>query len=136
MGVIRILLVSFIMCLIGGGRWGVALASPAKIKKIERSLKILKVKGRILNAKEVQFQGSDKKHLVVLLKTKKGHQELIVDLGDLKKMQGIEKGKTKIKVEGSMVRVGEKEFMLAREIQYGDEVIIINRKNYHRARTQ
>lgn len=120
------------MVLLSLGLGSSALAGYLSAEERSSLYKSREVQGRVVNAKEVKFKGTDKKNLVVLMRTSKGHEELIVDLGDFERIKGIKKGKTKIKVEGRMVKVGEKEFLLARRIEYGDRLIKVNRKNYFR----
>lgn len=83
--------------------------------------------GKILKVKEVQFKDSSHKNIVVLMKTAWGHQEMIVDLGDSERIKEQAQTGTKLKVEGFIVRIEKKEFLLAKRVAVGKKLLKVNR---------
>lgn len=89
--------------------------------------------GNVTNKSTFEEKNTDKKTLIVILDTGRMNDELVVDLGPLEDLKGyaIKKGKN-IKVQGKIVNVDGKEFIMAKELWIGNQKLNINR--YERTR--
>lgn len=72
---------------------------------------------------------SDQKTLVILMKTDKGSERLIVDLGPMKDAPKIKDGETKLQVEGQMIEVGSKDLFVAKKAKIDGTQLNINRQS-------
>lgn len=68
------------------------------------------------------------KTLVTLVKTDKGHERLIVDLGTVDQVPEIKDGETKLKAEGRLIQIGQRQLFVATKAQVGDKTITIKRQ--------
>lgn len=82
---------------------------------------------------EAQKTGSadsaSKKMLVVMLKTDKGNDRLLVDLGEMKDAPKIKNGETKLQVEGKLIDVGTEKLFVAKRAKLDGSKIDIQRKS-------
>jgi hypothetical protein len=82
---------------------------------------------------EAQKSGSadsaSKKMLVVMLKTAKGNDRLLVDLGEMQEAPKIKDGETKLQVEGKLIDVGTQKLFVAKRAKLDGSKIDIQRKS-------
>lgn len=72
---------------------------------------------------------AEEKMLVVLLKTDKGNDRLVVDLGKMDKLPDIKDGESKLQVEGKLINVGKKDLFVAKRAKLNGNKIDIQRKS-------
>lgn len=93
--------------------------------------KVVDVYGTRQDAQEAQ-EGKKKepanKALVTMIKTDKGNERLMVDLGPIDKVPEIKNGETQLKAEGRLVKVGQRQLFIASKAQVGEKMIKIQRK--------
>lgn len=89
--------------------------------------------GKVLKVKKVQFKDSDQENIVVLIKTPRGHKKMVVDLGDSERIQKRARMGTRLKVEGFLVRIEDKEFLMAKRVKVGNRIIKVNKNRKLRA---
>jgi len=89
-----------------------------------------RVEGKILNVKKVSFKNSNKDNIVILIKTKKGHEELVVDLGDADRLNRVVDSGSNVIVEGVMVKIDKKVFLLAQKVILKNQHLKVNRTKY------
>ena len=110
-----------------------AQASQKDLKQVEGTILEHKFVNVFKDKKEMeQAQKSGKAEnqvLVVLLKTDKGNDRLVVDLGQMKKVPDIKNGESKLQVEGKLINVGNKDLFLAKRAKLNGNMIDIQRKS-------
>ncbi|MCO4755584.1 MAG: hypothetical protein KC478_13975 [Bacteriovoracaceae bacterium] len=89
-----------------------------------------RVEGKILNVKKVSFKNTNKDNIVILIKTKIGHEELVVDLGDADRLNRIVDSGSNVIVEGIMVKIDSKVFLLAQKVILKNQLLKVNRTKY------
>lgn len=89
--------------------------------------------GKVLKVKKVQFKDSGQENIVVLIKTPRGHKKMIVDLGDSERIQKRARMGTRLKVEGFLVRIEDKEFLMAKRVKVGNRIVKVNKNRKLRA---
>lgn len=116
---------------------------PQKMEEAKQAFKSRQVEGVVIQHKTVSVYQSEKqkqqaqratekdkaqkqqaqtaKNVVVLLKTAKGNERLIVDLGSAQELPEIKNNETKVQAEGRLVKLGQKEFFVARKVKIGDK---------------
>jgi hypothetical protein len=72
---------------------------------------------------------NEKQMLVVMLKTDKGNDRLVVDLGEMKEIPKIEDGKTKLQVEGKLIDIGNEKLFVARRAKLDGNKLEVQRKS-------
>jgi hypothetical protein len=101
-----------------------------------------KVSGTILHHKQVNVFANkqqqdravnDKKEtgtktVISMIKTEKGNERLVVDLGPMDQLPKIKDGESKMLAEGKLVRVGNKELFVAHKVKIDDKPITIKRE--------
>lgn len=94
-------------------------------------------RGRIVRTKKVGLRGKPVEHLVVLLKTDRRENPRIVDLGPVKNLQQ-EKLKTgdQIEVVGEVVSMGDKQILMARQLEADGHKVQIDRRRSGRQATR
>lgn len=102
-----------------------ALINQSTISKVKITGRVFE--GKILKVKEVLFKDSSQKNIVVLMKTPRGHQEMIVDLGDSERIKEQAQTGTKLKVEGIIIKIENKEFLLAKRVAVGKRLLKVNK---------
>lgn len=110
--------------------------SSAALKQVEGTIvqhKLVNVFPDKSKASEADKTGkadkAEKQLLVVLLKTDKGNDRLIVDLGAVKDVPKIKDGESKLQVEGQLVEVGAKELFVAKRANLNGNDLEIKRKS-------
>ncbi|MFW5887447.1 MAG: hypothetical protein ACOCUH_01480 [Bacteriovoracia bacterium] len=94
----------------------------AEVKKQDKSLQ-----GKITKTKAVTPQGSDQKSLIVFIETEQ-KDNMVVDLGPKDDLSDYEINEgANIRVEGRLVSIDGKEFLMADEIWLGYDKVQINR---------
>lgn len=68
------------------------------------------------------------KTLVTLVKTDKGSERLVVDLGTVDKVPDIKNGETKLNAEGKLIQIGQRQLFVASKAKVGDKMIEIKRQ--------
>lgn len=110
-----------------------AQASQKDLKQVEGTIVQHKFVNVFKDKKEMeQAQKSGKsenKMLVVLLKTDKGNDRLVVDLGQMDKLPDIKDGESKLQVEGKLINVGKKDLFVAKRAKLNGNKIDIQRKS-------
>lgn len=107
----------------------------SKQKAMDKERKQRQVEGTILQHKTVRVAPkgqADKgkataENLVVQIKTSKGNERLVVDLGSMKAAPEIKDGQTRLRAQGRMVKIGKQEFMVARKAQINGQEFSIQR---------
>lgn len=112
----------------------------AAASKVEKNLK--QVEGTIIEHKFVNVFKDDKAKqqaekqgkaeeqiMVVLLKTQKGNDRLVVDLGQVKNLPEIKDGESKLEVEGKLITVGSKQLFVAKRAKLNGKMIDIKRQS-------
>ncbi|WP_390622534.1 PDZ domain-containing protein [Candidatus Laterigemmans baculatus] len=83
-----------------------------------------RVTGEVVQAKRVDVRGTDRQHLVVLLKTERGAR-VPVDLGELRRLgaQPPQVGDT-IKVRGRLVQIGDRHVVVGEDMEGRDRRLV------------
>jgi hypothetical protein len=79
--------------------------------------------------KSGKADNASKKMLVVMLKTAKGSDRLLVDLGEMQEAPKIKNGETKLQVEGKLIDVGTEKLFVAKRAKLDGSKIDIQRKS-------
>ncbi|MFP5387226.1 MAG: hypothetical protein ACLGHN_14205 [Bacteriovoracia bacterium] len=79
---------------------------------------------------QAEKQGkAEEQVMVVLLKTEKGNDRLVVDLGQVKDLPEIKDGESKLQVEGKLISVGTKQLFVAKRAKLNGKMIEIKRQS-------
>lgn len=110
-------------------------------KKMDKQAKLAKksreVSGTVINTKNVRLPSEGQENLVVMIKTAKANDRLVVDLGNAKALEKANiNEQTKIEAEGRMVRLGSREFLVARNLKVNGKDVEIDRSGQQREPTQ
>lgn len=116
--------------------FGEGLEQKAKAKKeiLKEARQQRQVGGTVLRHKTVRFKdkkgnmAKQIKNIVVLIKTDKGGENLVVDLGDAENVPEIKNNRTKIQAKGRMVKIGSKEFFVAHSAVFDGRPRNLSRK--------
>lgn len=85
------------------------------------------VTGQIQRLKEVEIDGTDRKHMAALLKTQQG-QQFVVDLGATQQVQQLRlKPGMQMQVRGRPVRIGDRLVLLAQQVMTNGKMVQIER---------
>lgn len=99
-----------------------------------RTDKPRQVSGTILSMKTVGIRGSDVQNRVALIRTNKGNKRLVVDLGPEQELKGLNTGKgQRISVQGRVVRVGDRQLLVAERVRQNDQTRQLQRTAQMRA---
>lgn len=93
-------------------------------------------KGKVLQKKNVDIRGTDRKNLVVLLQTE-DNRRTVVDLGDVSAMKNakIDEG-TEVTVTGTPVRIGDRLVIAASNIEVQGQQVSVQRPDMSQAERQ
>lgn len=120
-------------------------ATSASKSQKQNSQKTRKVTGVILKHKVVNIfptQQAEKeaqsgkkdqegsKALVTMIKTDKGNERLMVDLGPVDQVPAIKDGETKIQAEGRLVQIGERQLFVASKAKLDEKMLSISRQKF------
>lgn len=126
-----------------GGKDGHAMKTGEKMHEGMKSAQAEKAKprqvsGHITHMKEVEVRGTDTKNQVVMIKTSKGDRRLVIDLGPTSALEELNlKQGGEIAVEGSLVQIRDRSFIVASRLRHGDKTVDISRQEQQRqAQTQ
>lgn len=91
-----------------------------------------KLKGQVVQQKEVGFQGRTDTNTVVLMQTEEG-KHLVVDLGPTEELQEVDiKQGVPVEVEGTLVTVGDRLVVMGEQLNVGQKQVSIQRKQDQR----
>ena len=88
------------------------------------------VSGTVVSKKTVRLPGEKQKNqnMVVMIKTKKGNDRLIVDLGNARNLNNMKIGKdTNLEVQGRMAKVGRHEILVAKQLKVNGASVKVDR---------
>lgn len=110
-----------------------AKASMEKNRKVtgtiidHKVVNIYETKQQMQEAQDGKKNEPTRKVLVTMIKTDKGNERLLVDLGEMDKIPEIKNGETKLKAQGRLLQVGNRQLFVASKAQVGDKTIEIKR---------
>ena len=96
--------------------------------KRDLSRKMRQVKGKVVQVKDVKLRDNNKMNKVVLLKTDKNNDRLVVDLGNTEKMKQVKKG-DEIAVKGNLVNLSNQKVLVASHVKMQDKTFETERKD-------
>jgi hypothetical protein len=95
---------------------------------MQRTRKLREVSGTVIATKSVQLRGTEERNLIALLRTNRGNDRLVVDLGPASKINRDQvKEGGKLAAQGVVVRVGDQQFLAATHIKAGDQTMKVDR---------
>jgi hypothetical protein len=113
---------------VGGNEVAVGAAKPPQVRPKPAQPKPETLAGKVLRTKRVEWKGSDRRELVVLVKTADG-KEVPADLGPTTAFQGagVRTG-DELTLRGRAVKLGDKEVFFADEVTRGGKKVAITRE--------
>ena len=102
------------------------MMGPTGMRQIDD--KSRQVRGRIQAVKSVEVRGMEQPNVVALIRTRKGNQQLVVDLGPRNRLRNLslERG-DQISVEGKLARVQDRSILVADRARIQGRTIRIQR---------
>lgn len=82
------------------------------------------VTGEVVKTKRVSVRGSDRQHLIVLLKTDRGHR-VPVDLGDVNRLRQRPQEGDRVRVGGRVVQIGDRRVLIGEQLGAGGRMVRI-----------
>jgi hypothetical protein len=94
----------------------------------QRLTKQRQVSGTIIDTKTVEIRGADSENMIALIKTKRGNQRLVVDLGPTAQLTDldIDNGE-QIAAQGVVVTMGDRNLLVANQVKAEGRTLEINR---------
>lgn len=94
----------------------------------KRMQKEREVRGQIIKIKTVELRGLDARNTVVMLKTNRNDQRLIVDLGPEPQLEALELDiGDELAAAGNVVRTGDKQYLVATKLKTKGQLSEIDR---------